>query len=220
MELGRVDLWRDEVPRTGPENMAVDEWLLATVTTPVLRFYRWKGAWVSLGYFDPLAAARGMFAAEEVSFVRRATGGGIVDHRVDQTYTLVVPKGERLAGLRGAGSYGVIHAALAAALGAAGIEAVLTREDAAVDSAACFEKPVAWDLTDGRGRKIAGAGQRRTKHGLLHQGSVQGAGEGVIHPFAGRLAGEVVEARIEPDEAAIAGLVSRKFGAHGWLERR
>ena len=40
------------------------------------------------------------------------------------------------------------------------------------DGSVCFNNPVAFDLADTQGVKIAGAGQRRTRHGLLHQGSL------------------------------------------------
>ncbi|MGE9268270.1 MAG: hypothetical protein ACQKBY_09245, partial [Verrucomicrobiales bacterium] len=40
------------------------------------------------------------------------------------------------------------------------------------DSAACFEKPVCWDVLGPNGEKLAGAAQRRSRAGFLHQGSV------------------------------------------------
>ena len=82
--------------------MAVDEWLLETATLPVLRVYRWAGEWASIGYFGEVTAARAAFPG--VNLVRRWTGGGMVDHRADWTYTIVAPHSEPLAGCRGAES--------------------------------------------------------------------------------------------------------------------
>ena len=65
--------------------MAVDSWLL-TQEIPVLRLYHWKGLWGSMGYFGEVEKAGKLLP--EVSLVRRATGGGLVDHRNDITYTL------------------------------------------------------------------------------------------------------------------------------------
>ena len=71
-------VWCDPVARSGPECMAVDELLLQGLDEePVLRFYDWDGAWVSVGYFGDLEAAREVFG-ESVSLVRRWTGGGVV----------------------------------------------------------------------------------------------------------------------------------------------
>ena len=126
---------------------------------------------MSLGCFQSLAEARGIFG-DTPRYVRRWTGGGIVDHRADCTYTLVIPKSEPLAGSRGSESYCAIHKAVAACLQREGQVCELASEDSNQSSNACFEKPVQWDLLSGEGGKLAGAGQRRGREGILHQGSV------------------------------------------------
>jgi lipoate-protein ligase A len=89
------------------------------------------------------------------------------------------------------------------------------------DWVACFEKPVAWDLVDRQGRKLAGAGQRRTRRGLLHQGSVvvPGAPRSLFDDFARHLANEVEIVRRAPSGEELAALVE-KFESRAWLERR
>ena len=222
--LERLLLWRDPEARPGPENMAVDELLLENLgEEPVLRIYDWAGDWVSLGYFQELAEARRLFAGEGLEFVRRMTGGGIVDHRCDLTYSLLVPRGTELAEGRGDESYRAIHGAVAVALQRAGRAARMLTEDEPSDSAACFEKGVAWDVAGEGGGKLAGAGQKRSREGLLHQGSVlapEVCGE-LEKILPGCLAEEVVEWR--PD----AGLLDRarslaggKYAKAAWLERR
>ena len=144
---GQLLVWHDPVARSGPENMAVDEILLENLDDrPVLRIYGWKDNWVSLGYFQRLTEARRLFPAREVQFVRRMTGGGIVDHRRDLTYSLLVPRGMPVAEARGDESYRIIHQSLVEALQAAGIPARLLDDDDASDSAACFEHGVACDV--------------------------------------------------------------------------
>jgi lipoyl(octanoyl) transferase len=165
-----MQLWLDPVRRSGPEVMAVDECLLEMAEIPVLRVYRWAGEWASVGYFGQIQAARAAFPG--VNLVRRWTGGGMVDHRSDWTYSLIIPQGEPLASLRGAESYRQIHASLAEALVAEGIKAWLSRGEEETGAALCFENPVSHDLLGAGGRKLAGAGQKRSRIGLLHQGSV------------------------------------------------
>ena len=113
-------------------------------------------------------------------------------HEGDFTFSLVVPRGARLAAERPGESYRLIHAALAEALRAQGYAAVLS-DEAAGDSRECFVGAVEHDVVLD-GRKLAGGAQRRTRRALLHQGSVQGAAKlsrafGPV--FAGTLAASV-----------------------------
>jgi lipoate-protein ligase A len=71
MLFEKLKVWRDEQSRSGPENMAVDEWLMKSVgDTAVLRLYLWIGDWVSLGYFQSLTDALKIFG-EGPEYVRR-----------------------------------------------------------------------------------------------------------------------------------------------------
>lgn len=63
MIFREMELWFDPQARSGPEAMAVDEWLLETGQLPMMRIYRWDGAWGSLGYFSNLEEAQGRFLA-------------------------------------------------------------------------------------------------------------------------------------------------------------
>lgn len=180
-------LWIDDVPRNGPEQMACDEALLGCADVPVLRVFRWAQPWVSAGYFVPFADAQA--ARPDLPVCRRWTGGGIVVHDGDFTFALVAPRGEPWAMMRPEESYRVLHEALAAALRESGRTAGLaaTRAPAGRE---CFAGPVRHDILS-QGRKIAGGAQRRTKRGLLHQGSIQSPG--LVADFGFTLAGYLAE---------------------------
>ena len=219
----QLNVWVDGEVRPGPEAMAVDEWLLEAAGVPVLRVYGWLGEWGSLGYFGNLAEARR--ALPGVEWVRRWTGGGLVDHRDDWTYTLAVPREEEITRRRGAESYEALHEALRAALRDEGMAARLASGDGQTGDALCFANPVAHDLVAVDGRKLAGAGQRRARCGLLHQGSVAGrlgSEESVRRArlLAARLAESWQEVRCEPPVERIAALVAGRYGAAGWTARR
>ena len=150
-------------------NMAVDEALLRNATErrfPLLRVYAWARPAISFGYFQKFPASLGA----KYEIVRRPTGGGMVYHGDDTTYTVVVPPGHTLYEMTTTDAYCAIHKAVAAALG---LRAELS--DVATTSPhgqyECFQKPVSGDVVS-EGRKLAGAAQRRTKHGMLHQGSI------------------------------------------------
>ncbi|MCE0499666.1 MAG: lipoate--protein ligase family protein [Methylacidiphilales bacterium] len=153
-------------PGSPARNMAVDEALLREVITPVLRLYEWDVPAVSIGYFQAAA-----LTPEGRPYIRRYTGGGLVDHARDVTYTIVLPRAHPWMELSAPESYGLVHRGVQAALAACGIESDLTPTAHAGESEACFQKPVRFDIL-AAGRKVSGAAQRRTREGLLHQGSI------------------------------------------------
>ncbi|MEM9080458.1 MAG: hypothetical protein AAGC74_07205 [Verrucomicrobiota bacterium] len=157
-----------DLPADGPANMQRDLDLLESLTDePVLRLYSWSGNWASYGYFQKEPEVRAHFTGHDISLVQRPTGGGIVDHRQDFTYSLILPKTHPLLKIPRSHSYCEIHKILQKALP---IETILASES--TRGPACFQAPVPGDLLDSSGNKIAGAAQRRTRQGLLHQGSL------------------------------------------------
>jgi lipoate-protein ligase A len=159
--------WRLLVHGAGSpaRNMAVDEALLREVREPVLRLYEWAMPAVSLGYFQPAALVG------ERPFVRRYTGGGLVDHAHDITYTIVLPRAHPWMALSAPESYRVIHEGVQSVLVKCGVAAELTPSAQAVESESCFQKAVRFDIVAGA-EKLSGAAQRRTREGMLHQGSI------------------------------------------------
>jgi len=217
-------VWEDPYSRSAAANMAVDQLVLSGLhEAAVLRFYHWNEPAVTFGYFDELEVAKEKFGEEDLTYVRRWTGGGVVDHRVDLTYTLAIPRDHLLAKLRGAESYRVIHEAVVTALRDCGVEAKVIAADSGNESAACFENPVAYDVVDGQGNKLAGAGQRRTRWGLLHQGSVQGLNDSpdwraaLVKSLTARVNNHVIEV---PGSDEVDLLVAERYGTEEWLTKR
>lgn len=220
MIFKEMELWFDPQARSGPEAMAVDEWLLETRQLPLMRIYEWDGAWGSLGYFGKLDEARRTFPG--VQWVRRWTGGGLVDHRSDWTYSLMIPKKYELARLKGGESYRAIHEVLVDVLASENRSAPMLSAGKSKAGSVCFENPVEFDVVGVAGEKLAGAAQRRCQLGLLHQGSVSQKGDFRLRGslFAERLAETWSEMEIFPDERSIERLVATRYGTEAWLGRR
>jgi lipoate-protein ligase A len=168
--LGELHLYDDREAKSAALNMAVDEALLADAAAPILRFYRWRQPSLSFGYFGLYAEVARQASEREV--VRRWTGGGIVPHGDDLTYSLIVPKTHPFFARSSLEIYAAVHDAIRRALEKNRIEATLVDRAAPRISEDCFANAVRADVVSA-GRKIAGAAQRRSRAGLLHQGSIQ-----------------------------------------------
>ncbi len=188
---GAITLWIDPVPRSGYANMAADE-LLSRRAESWLRIYTWERSAVSFGYFDTAAEAAAIFPGAS-EYIRRWTGGGIVDHRIGYTYTVTLPAEEGVMYPPADQLYLWIHGALATALQQSGVACTLLTEDAPDGGRACWASPVKSDIVDEAGHKLAGAGQRRYKGAVLHQGLIQQCvpAEGWPERLAHALAAEV-----------------------------
>jgi len=154
-------------------NMAVDEALLLRAREsgkPVLRFYAWSEPAASFGYFQRYADVAK--ATPLRPLVRRPTGGGIVPHDRDWTYSVVLPPDHFWYQLKAIESYRRVHEWVRAAFNETGIPAELASEPRREAVGQCFVGAEQFDVL-AQNRKIAGAAQRRTRDGLLIQGSVQ-----------------------------------------------
>ena len=154
-------------------NMALDEALLESATrigSPVLRFYGWSQPAATFGYFQHYTEIERTTLLRPL--IRRPTGGGLVPHDADWTYSLAFPAGHEWHSLRAEESYKRVHE---------WIQAAFTRLGVATELATCCKKTAPGQCFVGHeksdllwhGKKIAGAAQRRNKSGLLIQGSVQ-----------------------------------------------
>src|SRR3984957_5231871 len=154
-------------------NMALDEALLENVSRlgrPVLRFYGWTEPAATFGYFQKIADVER--ATHLRPLIRRPTGGGIVPHDADWTYSAAFPPAHEWHSLKAEESYRRIHDWLRLAFAELKVETELAPAAKKSLPGQCFAGHEKFDLL-WRGKKIAGAAQRRNKLGLLIQGSVQ-----------------------------------------------
>jgi lipoyl(octanoyl) transferase len=154
-------------------NMALDEALLENspqLAKPVLRFYGWTEPTGSFGYSQYFAELERVTHLRPL--IRRPTGGGLVPHDSDWTYSLVFPPNHHWYSLKATESYERVHIWIQNAFQEIGVATELSLGCKKEILGQCFvgaeRSDVLW-----HGRKIAGAAQRRTKAGLLIQGSVQ-----------------------------------------------
>jgi lipoyl(octanoyl) transferase len=241
--------------RTGAaaENMALDFLLLQRypVAAPRFRHYDWRRPAFTFGYSQKIEFVRANLpSGETLDLCRRPTGGGIVDHRNDWTYTLVLPRGHALYDERAAQSYRIVHECLAGALVALGQPAAVKMEcdPCEVEPALraglnlrgaqvppgegiCFQRAELYDVVNtSTGLKIAGAAQKRNKHGLLFQGSVEKAAVGPVawDEFSSRFSSVLARALgAEPEETPwpelnedeVSGLIEQ-YSSPEWVEYR
>ncbi len=227
------------------ENMALDFLLLQRYpeqTASRFRHYEWRGPAFTFGYSQKIEYVRANLpAAENPELCRRATGGGIVDHRNDWTYALVLPRGLAIYDARATQAYHDVHACMVEALVALGQkvelkascekEAACEGEPASTMPTICFVRAELYDVLNSvTGEKIAGAAMKRNKHGLLFQGSIEKSRLGVVDwdefqikftEALGRLLGtEPVETPWpELNEDEVSGL-TEQYSAPEWNESR
>jgi len=231
----RILVMNDSETRTAAMNMAIDQALLESAPISSVRFYRWSSAALSFGYSVKFADVSSY--ATQRDLVRRWTGGGIVFHGQDLTYSIVIPASDPVFSESAVSIYENVHRALRDALVALGQHAVVAvignsesyaRADRSIginDAAYnghCFANPVHADILV-NGRKIAGAAQRRTRRGLLQQGSIQGIdlSDDFRARFTRELSKNCDERKIDDETSNRAREIAAwKYGTEEWLRRR
>lgn len=180
--MSGIAVWRDGAA-DGATNMAADECLAAAAVDRgglVIRLYRWETATVSLGAFQPIAAAGACAAITGVPLVRRPSGGGAIVHGSDFTYAAAVPK-RHPWGASPQPLYDALHRAMVESLRVWGVETRLADPDPAAEGEFfCFDRRAGGDLVAGlpeaiaepRGIKLMGSAQRRLADAVLQHGSL------------------------------------------------
>jgi lipoate-protein ligase A len=219
MRFEQLGVIHDREPGSAAMNMAIDEALLEETTLPLLRFYRWRQAALSFGYFGRFAEASREAGDREL--VRRWTGGGSVPHGQDLTYSLITPISHSVATAAPRFIYAALHRAIRDALSQEGVHAELATAAAPKISQACFANPVTDDVLL-NGRKVAGAAQRRTRRGFLHQGSIQlpNIPQSFSNRFARTLGAEIEEVNYSASLIKRAHqLAAEKYSREEWQQR-
>lgn len=162
--------------------MAKDSYLLAELKSddqPLLHFYEWNVPCLTYGYFtDPSHHLDlNAIAASGLHLARRPTGGGIVFHLTDFAFSILIPVGHSSLSQNTLENYALINQRIADAIAESTPlsmppELISIPEcSGSTSNSFCMAKPTPYDLTI-EGKKVGGAAQRRTKTGLLHQGTL------------------------------------------------
>lgn len=166
-------------------NMALDEALLEWHSKgeigPVLRFYEWEPATLSIGYFQSAEREIDMDAVNRhgLGFVRRPTGGRGVLHEHELTYSVIVSEEYPDMPETVTEAYRVISGGVLEGFRNLGLDARFsvpeTREQNAElrtpKSGVCFDAPSWYELVV-EGKKIAGSAQTRQKGVILQHGAI------------------------------------------------
>jgi lipoate-protein ligase A len=163
------------------ENMALDAKLLEALgDQPILHLYRWSGPSATYGYFlDPEKHldldAVGKY---RLHLARRPTGGGIVFHIWDLAFSFLMPSSHPLFSLNTLENYLFVNQIALETMKE--LFPLLDSPELIPESAPsmgpdcrnfCMAKPTQYDVVY-KGRKVAGAAQRKRKQGYLHQGTL------------------------------------------------
>ncbi|MCD8848466.1 biotin/lipoate A/B protein ligase family protein [Staphylococcus arlettae] len=166
-------------------NMAFDEALLNFVSRgeidPVIRFYTWNPATLSVGYFQRLTKEIDTAKVKALGYglIRRQTGGRGVLHDKELTYSVIVLESHPNMPSTITEAYRVISEGLLEGFKLLGFDAyfAIPRSEEEREklkqprSAVCFDAPSWYELVV-EGRKIAGSAQVRQKGVILQHGSL------------------------------------------------
>ena len=216
MKLTNLSYFADAEARSAAENMALDEAIFLQASFPVMRSFRWIRPAVSFGYFTRWRSVVERFGERDL--VRRWTGGGIVEHGNDFTYSVIFPDRNLASNSE---LYRFIHGALEKLLRGCGLPVEVSRSPDSPGSNDCFEKAVESDLKV-RGEKIAGAALRRNNKGILLQGSIQRIElpEDFTAMFANALSEHTEKFALSRAIIETAALIAKeKYGAAEWTQR-
>jgi lipoate-protein ligase A len=154
--------------------MQMDAQLLSELgTLPILHFYDWASPAATFGHFiEPSEHLH----PSELDLARRPTGGGIVFHIWDLAFSFLMPSVHPACSNNTLENYQFVNQIVLEAVHELfPAQGVLIAESAPAQgphcSNFCMARPTVYDAVSD-GRKIAGAAQRRTKKGYLHQGTI------------------------------------------------
>jgi len=209
-------------------NMALDEALLINADRNPLsiRLYRWKTPVYTIGYFQKVDELKksGMIK-EGIPYIRRITGGGLVKHGDDITYTISCCRAEKCLGKTSREIYRAVNTVFAGVFKKMNVAAVLAGVNGSFlgRSRNCFEERSAFDLISASG-KIGGSAQRRKGDKFIQQGSLlEGSIDGdlfveeCLKEFCRYFGWDIREACLSRKETELAGYLCRtKYSTPEW----
>ena len=163
--------------------MALDEALLRSfdpaTSLPILRLYGWNPPALSLGRFQSAAEVLDLARcrADDVAVVRRVTGGGVIYHADELTYSLVCAPGQIPPAGSIKDSFRVLTGFLLAFYRGLGLDAAYAADVVPEGTllgertAFCFAGRESFDILV-NGLKIGGNAQRRLKGVIFQHGSI------------------------------------------------
>lgn len=164
------------------ENMAKDMELLDSLSPNpqcLIHFYEWNAPAATYGYFScPSKLLKPLGVAKHgLSLARRPTGGGLIFHQYDLAFSILLSASHPHFSLNTLNNYRFINTLIARAISQSfnlqlrpQLHELLGAKKQQINQF-CMAQPTIYDLVID-GKKVAGAAQRRTKLGFLHQGSI------------------------------------------------
>lgn len=197
-----------------------------------LRHYEWNRTAYTFGLSQHYSYITSEVPDHSAEIVRRPTGGGLVDHTNDWTYTLVIPSAHPFATGQPVDTYRAVHQCIVDAMETQGLGCELNlHAPEKITPSVCFNKAELYDvILKNLPSKLAGAAQKRTKSGYMLQGSIwkplasKIAWEQFYNDFSMGLAA-LLEAEIEyvsspswrPEEEVA---LTDQFDSDEWNQRR
>ena len=166
-------------------NMALDEalldWHSEGLMPPIVRFYGWNPATLSIGYFQNVKKEINIEEVKKhnLGFVRRPTGGRGVLHEHELTYSIIVSEEYPNMPATVTEAYRVLSEGLLIGFQKLGLDAYFSVPDTDEKksdlknpkSAVCFDAPSWYELVV-EGKKVAGSAQTRQKGVILQHGAI------------------------------------------------
>lgn len=147
---------------------------------PYLHLYEWRKQSITYGHFIQPEMFLQIEAITALGWeiAKRSTGGGIVLHPFDMAFSVVVPASCSIFSTNTLQNYAFVNRAVLLSceqfLKERGAFSLINEDAPSSDQASshfCMARPTKYDVVL-QGRKIAGAAQRKTRKGFLHQGMI------------------------------------------------
>ncbi|NQT80150.1 MAG: lipoate--protein ligase family protein [Candidatus Aminicenantes bacterium] len=172
------ELILDKKPLSGSLNMAVDDYLFQSLgdkPKTYLRFYKWEKPTVSLGYSQNIQKVVDVNSCQKlgIDIVRRMTGGKLVLHHKEVTYSLCSLDIKAFTSTL-MDSYRIISQALMRGLEKMGLKPNLAETPPSSykrRDLPCFSYPAQNEI-EIKGKKIVGSAQKRAGSRFIQHGSI------------------------------------------------